>query len=163
MNIISNCLDIDEITSSFVVLRKIYLDGASLMLRSTVASPYRGTRYHLEESQLSTWKTRNFFNHRHASLRSAIKKAFGVLKKHFPTNTIRIEPQYPFDTQTDITLACCILHNFLMSVDPYDRSYCKSGTRSYEHWKGWQNEVDQLERNMNDKCEEQLWHTICIS
>jgi len=29
-------------------------------------------------------------------------------------------PFWSFDTQVDVVLACCILHNFIMGVDPYD-------------------------------------------
>ena len=45
-------------------------------------------------------------------------RAFGVLKKRFPIITNITEPNYCVDTQNEIILACCILHNYLMGVDP---------------------------------------------
>ena len=45
-------------------------------------------------------------------------RAFGVLKKRFPIITNITKPNYCVDTQNEIILACCILHNYLMGVDP---------------------------------------------
>ena len=64
---------------------------------------------------------KEIFNHRHASLRNVIERAFGVLKKRFPIIASGTEPYYSFQTMTDITIACCILHNFLMDIDPDER------------------------------------------
>ncbi|KAL6349654.1 hypothetical protein AAG906_041061 [Vitis piasezkii] len=61
------------------------------------------------------------FNLRHSSLRNAIEITFGVLKKRFPIIASGTEPHYLVDTQSDIILACCILHNYLMGVDPDER------------------------------------------
>ena len=52
------------------------------------------------------------------SLRNAIERAFGVFKKRFPIIVSTTEPNYCIDTQNEIILACCILHNYLMGVDP---------------------------------------------
>ena len=51
-------------------------------------------------------------------MRTAIERAFGVLKKRFPITASTTEPNYCVDTQNKIILACCILHNYLMGVDP---------------------------------------------
>ena len=51
-------------------------------------------------------------------MRIAIERAFGVLKKRFPIVTSTTKPNYCVDTQNEIILACCILHNYLMGVDP---------------------------------------------
>lgn len=76
-------------------------------------------RYHLKEhSTRAPENPRELFNLRHASLRNAIERAFGMLKKRFPIIGSTAEPTYSCDTQTDIILACCILHNYLMEVDP---------------------------------------------
>ena len=58
------------------------------------------------------------FNLRHASLRNPIEHAFGVLKKGFPIIGGLTEPHYGLKTQKEIIFACCILHNYLMGVDP---------------------------------------------
>ena len=47
--------------------------------------PFRGVRYHLKEySSKGPKNAKELFSHRHASLRNAIERAFGVLKKRFP-------------------------------------------------------------------------------
>ena len=84
-------------------------------------TPYRGVRYHLKEySARPPENPRELFNLRHASLRNTIERAFGVLKKRFPIIGSTTEPNYDVDTQSEIILACCILHNYLMSTDPDD-------------------------------------------
>ncbi|CAH9085871.1 unnamed protein product [Cuscuta epithymum] len=80
---------------------------------------YRGKRYHLKEYSRNPPKTmRELFNLRHSSLRNAIERAFGVLKKRFPIMANADEPKFDVRRHTRIILACCILHNFLMGVDP---------------------------------------------
>ena len=44
-------------------------------------------------------------------MRTAIERAFSVLKKRFLIITSTTEPSYCVDTQNEIILACCILHN----------------------------------------------------
>ncbi|CAI0462703.1 unnamed protein product [Linum tenue] len=98
---------------------KYYLGDGGLMLRGSLLTPYRHVRYHLKESSLDgTKNAKELFNHRHASLRKSIDRAFGVVTKRFPIISTGSEPQYSFDTTTDIILPCCIIHNFLMGVDP---------------------------------------------
>ena len=58
------------------------------------------------------------FNLHHDSFRNAIERAFGVLKKRLPILRNGTKPYYPAKTQADLVLAGCILHNFLMGVDP---------------------------------------------
>nr|XP_043615827.1 putative nuclease HARBI1 [Erigeron canadensis] len=97
---------------------KFYLVDGGLPNRSTLIAPYRGVRYHLKEySSRAPQNTRELFNLRHASLRNAIERAFGVLKKRFAIIRSSNEPFYPPETQSDIFLSCCILHNFLLEVD----------------------------------------------
>ena len=75
--------------------------------------------YHLKEYSFRPPKNaKELFNLRHASLRNPIERAFGVLKKRFLIVTSTTEPSYCVDTQNEIILACCILHNYLMGVDP---------------------------------------------
>ncbi|KAJ9539206.1 hypothetical protein OSB04_031939 [Centaurea solstitialis] len=98
--------------------RKYYLVDAGLPHRSLLIAPYRGVRYHLKEySTRAPQNARELFNLRHASLRNAIERAFGVLKKRFPIIRSTTEPFYSCETQSDIFLACCILHNFLLDED----------------------------------------------
>ncbi|GJV72015.1 putative nuclease HARBI1 [Tanacetum coccineum] len=97
---------------------KFYLVDGGLPHRSTLIAPYRGVRYHLKEySARAPQNSRELFNLRHASLRNSIERAFGVLKKRFPIIRSTAEPFYSCETQSNIFLACCILHNFLLEED----------------------------------------------
>ena len=58
-------------------------------------------------------------------MRDAIERAFGVLKKRFLIITSTIEPSYCVDIQNEIILACCILHNYFMGVDPDEHLIAK--------------------------------------
>ena len=52
------------------------------MNRSCLITLYWGVHYHLKEYYTHHFEnTKELFNLRHASLRNAIEKAFGVLKK----------------------------------------------------------------------------------
>nr|KAJ0224982.1 hypothetical protein LSAT_V11C100023760 [Lactuca sativa] len=85
---------------------------------TTLMAPYRGVRYHLKE--YSAWAPENaeeLFNLHHASLRNVIERAFGALKRRFPIIRSTHEPFYSCETQSDLFLACCILHNFLLQED----------------------------------------------
>ncbi|KAL8103470.1 hypothetical protein AgCh_027889 [Apium graveolens] len=71
---------------------KYYLVDAGLPHRTGLIAPFRGVRYHLKEySAHEPHNAKELFNHRHASLRNTIERAFGVLKKRFPN--IRIKDQ----------------------------------------------------------------------
>ena len=89
------------------------------MLRSSLITPYRGERYHLKEySRNPPRNARKLFNLRHSSLRNAIECAFGVLKKRFPIISSTTKPNFGLKTQKEIIVVFCILHNYLMCVDP---------------------------------------------
>ena len=49
------------------------------------------------------------------------ERSFGVLKKRFPILGSGTEPYYSVETQADMVIAGCILHNYLMGVDPDER------------------------------------------
>lgn len=82
-------------------------------------SPYRSVRYHLHELEGRTPRNKEeLFNLRHASLRSKIERTFGILKNRFKMLTT--QPFYPYRTQVAVVLACCVLHNYIQTVDPND-------------------------------------------
>ena len=75
--------------------------------------------YHLKEfSDCSPKNEQELFNLRHSSLRTTIERGFGVLKKHF--RVLDAEPFWSFETQVKVVLACCVIHNHIMGVDPTD-------------------------------------------
>ncbi|XLS46787.1 hypothetical protein HN51_021145, partial [Arachis hypogaea] len=90
---------------------KFYLGDAGFMLKYGLITPYRSVRYHLKEyARRGPENEKELFNLRHASLRNVIER-FAII-------TSGTEPHYDFEIMTEIVLACCILHNFLMGVDP---------------------------------------------
>ncbi|CAI0385738.1 unnamed protein product, partial [Linum tenue] len=100
---------------------KFYLGDGGLMLRASLLTPYRRVRYHLKEySRNGPKNDKELFNHRHA------------------------KPQYSFSTTTNIILACCIIHNFLMGVD-LDEQLIAEVDR----------ELERIQRQNEPQCEEE--------
>uniref|UniRef100_A0A803L0H7 Transposase n=1 Tax=Chenopodium quinoa TaxID=63459 RepID=A0A803L0H7_CHEQI len=98
---------------------KYYLADAGYGERKGFMPPYRRTRYHLKEyTNNPPENERELFNLRHSSLRMVVERSFGVLKKRF--RVLDAEPFWPYETQVDVVLACCVLHNYLRGVDPND-------------------------------------------
>ncbi|KAK2640616.1 hypothetical protein Ddye_028411 [Dipteronia dyeriana] len=129
---------------------KYYIVDARYMLRSVLIVPYRGVHYHLKEySSHPPQNSCELFNLRHASLHNAIKRAFGILKKRFPTIGSTTEPNYSADTQSSITLACCILHNYLMGVYP-DQSLIEEVDKEISNEFEESEEVDDTPINVDE-------------
>uniref|UniRef100_A0A2N9HZJ8 DDE Tnp4 domain-containing protein n=1 Tax=Fagus sylvatica TaxID=28930 RepID=A0A2N9HZJ8_FAGSY len=98
---------------------KYYLGDAGYGNKIGILSPYRKVRYHLQEfSDHPPENAQELFNLRHSSLRTTIERGFGVLKKRF--RVLGAEPFWSFETQVEVVLACCVLHNHIVGVDPDD-------------------------------------------
>uniref|UniRef100_A0A2N9H7M0 DDE Tnp4 domain-containing protein n=1 Tax=Fagus sylvatica TaxID=28930 RepID=A0A2N9H7M0_FAGSY len=98
---------------------KYYLGDAGYGNKTGILSPYRKVRYHLQEfSDHPPENAQELFNLRHSSLRTTIERGFGVLKKRF--RVLGAEPFWSFETQVEVVLACCVLHNHIVGVDPDD-------------------------------------------
>nr|DAD19523.1 TPA_asm: hypothetical protein HUJ06_020986 [Nelumbo nucifera] len=104
---------------------KYYLVDVGYRNKPGFLAPYQGTRYHLNEirGRLSE-SLKEIFNNRHSSLRNAMECAFGVLKKRWAI--LDATQYFDFDTQVNIVIACCVLHNHIMGVDPHDQ-YTREG------------------------------------
>jgi hypothetical protein len=61
---------------------------------------------------------KELFNLRHSSLRNAVERVFGVVKRRF--RIFRDVSTFPPQTQARIILACCIMHNFIRRQSPED-------------------------------------------
>ena len=82
-------------------------------------SPYRSVRYHLKKfSDQPLENAKELFNLCHSSLRTTIEQGFGVIKKRFCV--LDAKPFWSFNTQVDVVLACGVIHNHIMGVDPND-------------------------------------------
>ncbi|KAL5717564.1 hypothetical protein ACHQM5_010547 [Ranunculus cassubicifolius] len=99
---------------------KYYLVDAVNTNQKGFLAPFRGTRYHLNEWDVRRPQNPNeLFNHRHSSLRNTVERTFGVLKKRWKILDDS-EPYFSYETQVDLVLACCILHNHIQGIDPND-------------------------------------------
>ena len=73
--------------------------------------------YHLKEfSNRPLENERELFNFQQFSLRTTIERGFEVLKKRF--RVLDAEPFWCFETQVKVVLACCVIHNHIIGVDP---------------------------------------------
>jgi hypothetical protein len=54
---------------------------------------------------------KELFNLRHSSLRNAIERIFGVVKKRFPI--LKKQLEYDYVVQVQLVNALCCLHNFI--------------------------------------------------
>ena len=78
---------------------KYYLADAGFYNSDFIITPYTRVRYHLkewEESGLQPQNKEELFNHRHAKLRNAIERIFGILKQRFKI----LSKQTEFSIQT---------------------------------------------------------------
>ncbi|PPD92929.1 hypothetical protein GOBAR_DD10135 [Gossypium barbadense] len=89
----------------------------SRILSDALSRP-RGLRIPEEFGAEGPENAKELFNLRHSSLRITVESVFGILKKRF--RVLDAEPFWNFQTQVDIVLACCIIHNHIMGVDPSD-------------------------------------------
>ncbi|XP_062227767.1 protein ANTAGONIST OF LIKE HETEROCHROMATIN PROTEIN 1-like [Phragmites australis] len=94
---------------------KFYLVDAGYAVRPGFLPPYRGCRYHLKEygGRNNPRDHRELFNLRHSSLRVTVERAFGALKNRF--KILYNKPFHPYKTQVKLVLACCILHNWILT------------------------------------------------
>ena len=81
--------------------------------------PYPKTRYH--KSQFQNEPPNNMqesFNRSHSSLRSAIERSFGILKKRW--KILGKLPKYSVKTQLEVIMAAFALHNYIRNNDKED-------------------------------------------
>lgn len=95
---------------------KFFLVDSGYANTDRFLAPYRGERYHLSQfdgnARARTHRgPRDLYNHRHAQLRNAVEKAFGILKRRF--KVLRQATPFPYKVQCRIAVACCIIHNFI--------------------------------------------------
>jgi hypothetical protein len=118
---------------------KYYLADAGFSSCQNLMVPYRGVRYHLREwtatgamyeqsfptdhcinsSFFRPETAQELYNLRHSSLRNAVERIFGILKKRF--KIVREFNDYPIEFQTMLVPAVCALHNFIILHDADDQ------------------------------------------
>lgn len=101
---------------------KYYLVENPHMAGPGFIAPYPGVRHRQPGSEDGDGdpprNAEELFNWRHSSLRARMEHALGILKARF--RFLTSSPQFPFLTQVDIVLVCCILHNMIIEFDPAD-------------------------------------------
>jgi hypothetical protein len=96
------------------MIGKYYLPDVRYGAKSEFLLPFCGVRYHLNEwGNNPVQNKKELYNHRHSILHQTVERAFGSLKRRF-----RIlddtTPFFPFSTQVEIMVACCIIHNWVL-------------------------------------------------
>jgi hypothetical protein len=107
---------------------------------------------------------KELFNLRHAHLRNAIERIFGVLKKRY--KILLLAQEYSLQTQAQIVPALTALHNFIAVHDPTDISEYEDedevGSDSNDSWGGQQAEVSRDERTRaarrRDLIADRMWN-----
>jgi hypothetical protein len=96
-------------------LDKYYLVDAGYGAKPSFLPPFRNVRNHLNEyGENPVQNVEALFNLRHSSLRVAVERAFGSLKRRSKI----LDDAKPFFTlliEVDIVVACCGLHNYQIS------------------------------------------------
>ncbi|RYP56391.1 hypothetical protein DL769_009926 [Monosporascus sp. CRB-8-3] len=117
--VFNNAVDRDDLV---IPKQKYMLGDAGYATGKRILTPYRGTRYHLQEQAQAQLKPRTpeeLYNLRHAQLRNAIERAFGRWK-----NTFRIFKEDPpclrIDTMMKAIYATAGLCNFLLEYGEMD-------------------------------------------
>jgi len=96
------------------MLGKFYLVDGGYGAKPGFLPPFRAVRYHLNEwGNNPVQNEKELFNLRHSSLRITVERAFGSLKRRFKILD-DATPFFPFSTQVDIVVACCIIHNWVI-------------------------------------------------
>ena len=102
-----------------IYVGKYYFNDAGYDNENGILTPYQSVQYHLKEfSDHPPKNERELFNLCHSSLRITIERVFGALKKRFWV--LDAEPFWSFETQVEVVLAYCVIHNHIMGVDPTD-------------------------------------------
>jgi hypothetical protein len=96
------------------LLGKFYLVDVGYGAKPDFLPPFCAVRYHLNEWGNNPVQNENeLFNHRHSSLRVTVERAIGSVKRRFKI-LYDATPFFPFKTQVDIVVACCIIHNWVI-------------------------------------------------
>lgn len=90
-------------------------------IKSKILTPFRGTRYHLQEysSINSPNNAKELFNLRHSVKRNVIERVIGILKRRWKILKDGNESLDKEFINASIT-ACMFLHNFLLIVNDLD-------------------------------------------
>jgi hypothetical protein len=95
------------------LLGKFYLVDAGYEAKPDFLPPFHAARYHLNEWGNNPVQNEELFNHRQSSLHVTVERAIGSVKRRFKILD-DATPFFPFKTQVDIVIACCIIYNWVI-------------------------------------------------
>lgn len=91
------------------------LADAGYGITERILTPYRSTRYHLQEysSTNGPSNSKELFNLRHSKMRNVVERTIGILKRRWKILRFANESLNKNFINESI-ICCCMLHNFLM-------------------------------------------------
>nr|XP_027086625.1 protein ALP1-like [Coffea arabica] len=99
---------------------KFYLVDAAYKMVPGFLAPFKGGRnVRVGQGRGRGQGPKELFNTRHSQLRNVIERSFGVLKQRFAYLRGPVPYSY-MQTQINVVIACCALHNFLREIQPSD-------------------------------------------
>jgi hypothetical protein len=112
----------------FFLVGKYYVVDAGYPNKTGYLSPYRCTRYHVEQWQNGhpPQGIKETFNHAHVQVRNVNERSFGVLKMKFRILLSML--RFPERKRTRIIVACMALHNFIRERRIGDRDFQRCDT-----------------------------------
>nr|CAD1830072.1 unnamed protein product [Ananas comosus var. bracteatus] len=162
--VLKHALSLPPPSGLWVIEGKYYLVDTGYTTMHGFLAPYRSVRYHLKEHEGRTPQNKEeLFNLRHASLRSKVERSFGILKNRFKILTSK--PFFPFRTQVEIVLSCCVLHNYILTVDPHDpflndeSNVCEDDVNYYSQTRSQREHREESRQwvELRDNIAEDMW------
>nr|XP_027109045.1 uncharacterized protein LOC113728886 [Coffea arabica] len=99
---------------------KYYLVDAAYKMMPGFLEPFKGGRVSRVGQGCGRGQgPKELFNTRHSQLRNVVERSFGVLKQRFAYLKGPVPYSY-MQTQINVVIACCALHNFLRETQPSD-------------------------------------------
>ncbi|XP_039137082.1 uncharacterized protein LOC120274601 [Dioscorea cayenensis subsp. rotundata] len=151
---------------------KYYLVDAGYANTPNFIAPYRGVRYHLQvqgRAQTRPGNYKELFHLRHVSLRNHVERIIGILKMRFPI--LKVATFHPINSQTDIVVAACMLHNFIRIhngtdvVEDFDNeaeeTIVPNGDESYGEDVDTMNSERTAGARKRDEIAMQKWNDYC--
>ena len=151
----------DSLLKGFILVpEKFYLADAGYALTRWSLTPFRGVRHHLKEWARGNRRPQNYnelYNLRHSSLRNAVERSFGIIKKRFPILTTMTS--YPMEIQVDLVVkSCFMIHNFIRLNQGYEDEFDiwnEEPDRTGNNYADEQNV--QIAENLREEIAQQMW------
>jgi DDE superfamily endonuclease len=158
----------DAQTKGFLTPKgKYWLGGARYVCTEFILAPYKGVKYHSEAQGQTPENSKELFNLRHATLRNAIERILGVLKRKF--KILNTATEYSVTTQSRLIFALTGLANFSTvhegvskeELEEVDRDIQKRERESKLRSPVGRESIEMVTRR--DQIAEVMWEDYCLS